>query len=144
MWERKACSRPDMFHDVTALAPGDHQVLEVLLNWYRIICNTGDPASIPGWGRSPGEGNGNPLQFSGLDNPMDRGAWRAAVHGVAKSQKVKFTFVYLGVNFTICPLFSPHKQGGLWQPLCSVHPTNCQTLKEGHLVLRYIGDRTGL
>ena len=48
--------------------------------------NAGDPASIPGSGRSPGEGNGNPLQYSCLENPMDRGAWWATVHGVAKSQ----------------------------------------------------------
>ena len=49
-------------------------------------CNTGDPGSIPGLGRSPGEGNGNPLQYACLENPMDRRAWRATVHGVAKSQ----------------------------------------------------------
>ena len=49
-------------------------------------CNAGDPGSIPGSGRSPGEGNGNPLQYSCLENPMDRGAWQAAVHGVTKSQ----------------------------------------------------------
>ena len=48
--------------------------------------NAGDPGLIPGWGRSPGEGNGNPLQYSFLENPMDRGAWWATVHGVAKSQ----------------------------------------------------------
>ena len=46
--------------------------------------NAGDPGSIPGWGRSLGEGNGNLLQYSCLENPMDRGAWWAAVHGVAK------------------------------------------------------------
>ena len=45
-------------------------------------CNAGDLGSIPGLGRSPGEGNGNPLQYSCLKNPMDGGAWRAAVHGV--------------------------------------------------------------
>ena len=45
----------------------------------------GDPASISGLGRSLGEGNGNPLQYSCLENPMDRGAWQATVHGVAKS-----------------------------------------------------------
>ena len=49
-------------------------------------CNVGDPGSIPGSGRSPGEGNGNPFQHSCLENPMDRGAWCAAVHGATKSQ----------------------------------------------------------
>ena len=44
----------------------------------------GDMCSIPGWGRSPGEGNGNPFQYSCLGNPMDRGAWWTTVHGVAK------------------------------------------------------------
>ena len=48
--------------------------------------NARDASSIPGSGRSPGEGNGNPLQYSCLGNPMDRGAWRAAVHGVTQSQ----------------------------------------------------------
>ena len=47
--------------------------------------NTGDKGLIPGSGRSPGGGNGNPLQYSCLENPMDRGAWQATVHGVAKS-----------------------------------------------------------
>ena len=49
-------------------------------------CNAGDLGSIPGLGRSPGEGNGHPLQYSGLKNSMDRGAWHATVHGVAKSR----------------------------------------------------------
>ena len=48
--------------------------------------NAGDLASIPGLGRSPGEGNGNPFQYSCLENPMDRGAWWATVHRVAKSR----------------------------------------------------------
>ena len=47
-------------------------------------CNVGDLGSIPGLGRSPGEGNGNPLQYSCLENPMDGGGWWATVHGVAK------------------------------------------------------------
>ena len=46
--------------------------------------NTGDVNSVPGWGRFPGEGNGNPCQYSCLGNPMDRGAWQATVLGVAK------------------------------------------------------------
>ena len=49
-------------------------------------CSAGDPGSIPGLGRSPGKGNGKLLQYPCLENPMDRGAWRTAVHGVAKSQ----------------------------------------------------------
>ena len=49
-------------------------------------CNAGDAASIPGLKRSPGGGNGNPLQYTCLENPMDRGAWGATVHGVTKSQ----------------------------------------------------------
>ena len=50
-------------------------------------CNAGDLGSVPQFGRSPGEGNGYPLQYSGLENSMDRGAWRATVHGVTKSWK---------------------------------------------------------
>ena len=48
-------------------------------------CNEGDLGSIPGLGRSPGGGNGNPLQYSYLENPTDRGAWWATAHGVAES-----------------------------------------------------------
>ena len=49
------------------------------------VCNVGDLGLIPGLGRSPGEGNGNALQYSCLENLMDRGAWWATVHGVAES-----------------------------------------------------------
>ena len=49
-------------------------------------CNAGDPDSVPGSRRSPGEGNGNPLQYSCLENPMDRGAWWATVYAVAEIQ----------------------------------------------------------
>ena len=48
-------------------------------------CNAGGPSSIPGSERSPGDGNGNPFQYSCLENPMDGGAWWATVHGVTKS-----------------------------------------------------------
>ena len=54
-------------------------------------CNVVDLGLIPGSGRSPGEGNGKPLQYSCLGNPMDRGAWWATVHGVAKSQTRRST-----------------------------------------------------
>ena len=63
------------------------------------VYNAGDPGSIPGSGRSPGEGNGNPLQYSCLENPMDGGAWEAAVHGVAKSRTQLSDFISLGVTF---------------------------------------------
>ena len=49
-------------------------------------CNVGDLGSVPGLGRSPAGGHGNPLQYSCLENPMDRGAWQATVHGITKSQ----------------------------------------------------------
>ena len=49
------------------------------------VCSVGDPDLIPGSGRPPGEGNGNTIQYSCLENPMDGGAWQATVHGVAKS-----------------------------------------------------------
>ena len=49
-------------------------------------CDAGDPGLIPELGRSPGEGNGNPLQYYRLENSMDRGAWRATAHGVAQSR----------------------------------------------------------
>ena len=49
-------------------------------------CNAGDPGSSPGLGKSPGEGNGNPVQYPYQENPMDRGTWCATVHEVTKSQ----------------------------------------------------------
>ena len=51
----------------------------------RFVYNEGDPGSSPGLGRPPGKGNGNPLQYYCLENPMDRGAWYATVYGVAES-----------------------------------------------------------
>ena len=57
-------------------------------------CNVGDPCSISELGRSPGEGNGNPLQYSCLENPMDRGAWRATVHGVAKRRTRQYALKF--------------------------------------------------
>ena len=73
------------------------QVLDLVAPWYvgswaslvaqkASTCDVGDLVSVPGSGRSPGEGNGNSLQYSCLGNPMDGGAWWATVHGVAKSR----------------------------------------------------------
>ena len=55
----------------------------------KTACNEGNPGSVPGLGRSPGEGNGNPLLYSLLENLRDRGSWPATVHGVAESDKTE-------------------------------------------------------
>ena len=61
-------------------------VIQVVQEVKNPSANAGGMGSVPESGRSPGEGNGNPLQYSCLENPMDRGVWRATVHGVTKSQ----------------------------------------------------------
>ena len=65
---------------------GASQVALVIKNFPANAGDTRDVDPVPPWGRSPGEGSGNPLQYSCLEYPMDRGAWRATVHGVSKSQ----------------------------------------------------------
>ena len=74
-------------------------------------CNAVVGGSIPGWGRSPGKGNDNPLQYSCLENPMDRGAWWDTVHGVAKSQvrlsdQQKHTHTHMEIKEGWFPSFS--------------------------------------
>ena len=76
------------FQDL-ALKLGLPQLLQELPRWLtgkESACSARDLSLIPGSGRSPGEGNGNPLQYSCLENPIDRGAWWCTVHGVAKSR----------------------------------------------------------
>ena len=80
-------------------------------------CSEEDPGLIPGLGRSPGEGNGNPLQYSCLENPMDREAWQATVYGVAKSQTRPSNFNFFlsfflssSALYTIC--CHPHRDLG--------------------------------
>ena len=86
-------------------------------------CNVEDLGSIPGLGRSPGEGNGNPLQYSCLVNPMDGGAWWATVHGVAKSRTrlSDFTFTFIDSDVLFCflhSLFSSYfSRGNFYWPL---------------------------
>ena len=71
--------------------PGPFWVVAIVMGFpggshsTKSACNAEDLGLIPGLGRSPGEGNGNPLQYSGLENPMDRDAWQATVHEVTKS-----------------------------------------------------------
>ena len=66
-------------------------------------CNEGDPDSIPGSGRSHGEENGNPLQYSCLENPMDGGVWEATVHGVTKSRTRLSDFTWCGQEQAFWP-----------------------------------------
>ena len=105
-------------------------------------CNAGDPGSIPGLGKSPGEGNGTPPQYSCLENPMDRGAWWAAVHGVTKTR----TWLSDFVSFTWCWTMSVASMASkyvcslkentgdcLW--LASRHPPSSKsTSVSGHLL----------
>ena len=65
-------------------------------------CSAGDPDSIPGLGRSPREGNGNPLQYSCLENSMDRGTWQATIPRVAESHRVKTGLSNNTLTFFIC------------------------------------------
>ena len=67
---------------------GDNVVAQMVES----ACKAGDPGSIPGSGRSPAEGNGNPLQYSCLENPMYGGAWWATVHGVVESDTTERLF----------------------------------------------------
>ena len=91
------------------VSPGLHSCFETpnweILGWQALpgdsevktsAWNAGDLGSIPGLGRSPGERNGNPLQYSCLENPVEGGAWWATVHGISKSQTRlnDFTFTY--------------------------------------------------
>ena len=69
-------------------------------------CNVGDQGSIPGWGRSSGEGKSNSLQDSSLENPMDRGAWPATIHGVAKSQTQLSDFHFTSLHLVAWSIVS--------------------------------------
>ena len=81
-------------------------------------CSVGDPGSILGSGRSPGEGPGNPLHYSCLEHPMDRGAWRATVHGVTKSRKAfnsHLEFYFYSLFSIIVPITVFYLHVAKWQ-----------------------------
>ena len=86
--------------------------------------NTGDLGSIPGLGRSPGEGNGTPLQYSCLENPMDGGAWWATVHGVAKSQTRLSDLTY-GTSIVAVPIYIPTNGVGGFLSFHALSSTYC-------------------
>ena len=71
-------------------------------------CQAGDTGSIPELGRPHGEGNGNPLQYSYLENPMDRGAWQATVHGVSKSRTMTKLQASLSPLYNLYHICSPN------------------------------------
>ena len=90
-------------------------------------CNAGDPSLIPGLGQSPGEGNVKPFQYSCLENPMDRGAWQAIAHGVARVRHDLATkpppppmpsrFIYVLINYMIYFFLKTTKNMGVQIPL---------------------------
>ena len=97
-----------------------------LTQWWRIACDagaSGDVASIPGSGTSPGEGNGHPLQYSCLENPTDRGVWWATVHGVAKSQ------TWLNIYMQTCKTNSVQYNGLQTEVSCFAEDPGCHMLK---------------
>ena len=97
-------------------APGASQVALVVKSLPASARDTRDIGSIPGSGRSPGGGHGNPLQYSCLENPMDRGAWRATAHRVAKSQ-TRLKHARTHAVFFFLMFFSKNSTGDcLWIP----------------------------
>ena len=85
-WAPNGSDGQEFAYYIIGIYKGFYDALRTMQTWlYMLQNNLGDPGSIPGSGWSPGEGGGNPLQYSCLENSMDSGTWWAAVHGVAKS-----------------------------------------------------------
>ena len=109
-------------------------------------CNAGDSGSIPELGRYSGEGNGNPLQYSCQENPMDRGAWRATVHGVAKSQtqlsnSTFFLSFMQGYILSPC-LFNIYVEYIMWSAGLDEAQARIKITGRDIIHLRYAGDTT--
>ena len=96
-------------------------------------CNAGDAGLIPGLGRSPGRGNGNPLQYSCLGNPMDRGAWWATVHGVTELDIAEWLGTHTSMSWNIdletCLFPHPHLLLRLCI-ICNKSPLDFQAAEE--------------
>ena len=109
---------------LATLAQRASQVALVVRNSPPNAGDTGDVGSILGLGRSLGEGKGNPLQYSCLENPMDGGAWWATVHGVAESwtllSNFTLTFMHWRRKWQPTPVFLPGESQG-WQSLVGCH-----------------------
>ena len=101
------------------------------------VYNAGDPGSSPGLGRSPGEGNSNPLQYYCLENPMERGAWKAAVYGVAKSWTRLSDFTSL--HFTSVHFTHTHTHIYIYMSMLYVHLrsiSECSAVPSGDPLLQ--------
>ena len=91
-------------------------------------CNAGDLGLIPGWGRTPGEENGNPLQYSCLENSMERGAWWATVHGITQSGHDWVTNIFTFILMREIKEQWPTSQRLLKLFSCDIHYFNTQAL----------------
>ena len=111
--------------------------------------HSGNPGSIPGSGRSPGEGSGNPLQYSCLENPMDIEAWWATVHGVTKSRTSSLSLIPRFAAWHISGMVSPGSPVvkpsdlSLRSSLTPQRPLNCGAAISGMNCRRKAGTRGG-
>ena len=117
-------------------------------------CNVGDPSLIPGSGRSPGERNGNPLQYSCLENPMDGGAWQTTVHGsqrvghdwvtslsLLRFHQLLYLFIYLAMPCSLLDLSPPTREQSqaLSNESAESWPLDCQGIPQ--MLLKVIRER---
>ena len=108
---RKLVSSTLFTLDLKALCSSDTDFNALWLSDKESACNVGDLGSVPEWGRPPGGGNGNPLQYSGLENSMDRGTWQATVHRVTESDTAEcLTHTY--TNLLLAPRVSSSAWNG--------------------------------